>query len=82
MEMRKKLKKPLTERALKLNLGKLHQMTGGYQPAMLDIVNQSTMNGWLAFYPLKKAEQAVDVDPFAGAKDFYESILRGRRTDG
>ena len=82
MDMRKKLKKPLTDRALKLNLGKLHQMTGGYQPAMLDIVNQSTMNGWLAFYPLKKAEQAVDVDPLAGAKDFYKSILRGRRTDG
>ena len=80
MEMRKKLKKPLTDRALKLNLGKLHQMTGGFQPTMVEVVNQSTMNGWLSFYPIKKDERSAD--PFAGAKDFYDSIIRGRKIDG
>ena len=78
--MRKKLKKPLTDRALKLNLGKLHQMTGGFQPTMVEVVNQSTMNGWLSFYPIKKDERSAD--PFAGAKDFYDSIIRGRKIDG
>jgi len=80
MEMRKKLKKPLTDRALKLNLGKLHQMTGGFQPTMVEVVNQSTMNGWLSFYPIKKDDRSAD--PFAGAKDFYDSIIRGRKIDG
>lgn len=52
-EMRVKLKKPLTEMAVKLNLNKLREMSKGDEAAMVEIVNQSIMNSWQSFFPLK-----------------------------
>jgi hypothetical protein len=79
VEMRKKMKKPLTVNALKLNLRKLHKLTNGIENDMIRIVDQSTMNGWLSFYPIK---QEQDSTPFADTRDFYESIIKGRTTNG
>lgn len=52
-EMRVRLKKPLTEMAVKLNLNKLREMSKGDEAAMVEIVNQSIMNSWQSFFPLK-----------------------------
>lgn len=51
-KMRKLMKKPMTDRAFKLMLAKLNQMTIDTNE-QVDIINQSIMNGWLGIFPLK-----------------------------
>ena len=55
-DMRKKIRSPLTEKAMKLNLSKLSQMTTDEDVAV-KIVNQSIENGWKGFYPLKEEKK-------------------------
>ena len=50
--MRKLLKKPLSDNALLLNCTKLSKLTKD-DAEKIEIVNQSVMNSWLSFYPLK-----------------------------
>lgn len=52
-EMRKKLRKPLTDRAKKLTLGKLEKMAPGNEEMQIAILDQSIENGWQGVYPLK-----------------------------
>ena len=52
-EMRKKMKKPLTERAKQLALSNLRKLSASEQ-VQIEIVNQSVLNGWQAFYALKE----------------------------
>lgn len=56
VDMRKKIKKPLTDRAVNLNLKKLYKLSKGNEQAMIEIVNQSTMNSWQGFFPLKDTD--------------------------
>lgn len=56
MEMRKKMKKPLTERAAELNLNDLQKLSGGDERLMVPIVLQSIKRGWQGFYALKEAK--------------------------
>lgn len=56
VDMRKKIKKPLTDRAVNLNLKKLYKLSKGDEQAMIEIVNQSTMNSWQGFFPLKDTD--------------------------
>lgn len=51
VEMRKKIKKPLTERALQLALKKLKELSSDEQ-TQIKIINQSVEHGWQTFYPL------------------------------
>lgn len=76
VEMRKKNHKPLTAHALELNLKKLYKLTAGNETEMVEIVDQSTMSGWLSFYPLKgpKGQSKQEDSP----ADFYNSIIAGR----
>lgn len=53
IEMRQKMKRPLTGRATVQALRKLNELAAGNQDAMIRIVDQSTMKGWLTFYQLK-----------------------------
>lgn len=55
-DMRKKMKKPLTERAAELNLKDLHKLSGGDERLMVSIVLQSIKRGWQGFYDLKEAK--------------------------
>lgn len=55
-DMRKKIRSPLTEKAMKLNLSKLSQMTTDEDVAV-KIVNQSIENGWKGIYPLKEEKK-------------------------
>lgn len=55
-EMRKKSKKPLTEKAAELNLKDLQKLSGGDERKMVAIVLQSIKRGWQGFYALKEAQ--------------------------
>lgn len=55
-EMRKRMKKPLTERAAELNLNDLQKLSGGDERLMVPIVLQSIKRGWQGFYDLKEAK--------------------------
>lgn len=57
-EMRKKGKKPLTEKAAELNLKDLQKLSGGDERMMVSIVLQSIKRGWQGFYALKEAQAA------------------------
>lgn len=71
VEMRKKAKAPLTERAVKLALKELNKLAGTDEQKIA-VVNQSVVNGWKGFYPLKK-----------GGKDYGTGIVpRDMERDG
>lgn len=54
LEMRKKMKRPLTGRATQQALKKLNDLSRGNQDTMVKIVDQTSLKGWLTFYPLKE----------------------------
>lgn len=55
-EMRKKIKKPLTDKARQLALSTLHKLSDDEQ-TQIAIVNQSVLHGWQSFYALKEEEK-------------------------
>ncbi len=54
VNMRKKIRKPVTERAIKLLILKLIELSGGDIPLSIKIIDQSLVNNWLDFYQLKE----------------------------
>lgn len=62
-EMRIAIRSKLTPRAMKLALNKLDSLSSNLDDK-IEIVNQSTMNSWKSFYPLKKDDSKKE-DRFA-----------------
>lgn len=60
VKMRSNIKKPLTPHALELALKKLYTMSSSPKERV-DIVEQTVMNSWQGFYPLKYERQEEDV---------------------
>lgn len=58
VEMRKKKKKPMSDRALKMAMGELvkHSTINGFvdEELMLKVIEQSILHCWDSFYPLKE----------------------------
>lgn len=54
VEMRKKIKAPMTDRAVSLAKSKLTELSGGDTNKAIAILNQSTMNSWKGLFPLKE----------------------------
>lgn len=52
IDYRKSIKKPMSDRAITLLLGKLNKMSNSVQE-QIDILNQSILNGWQGIFPLK-----------------------------
>ena len=52
VEFREGIKKPMTEHAIDLLIGKLKRMTSD-RWEQVEIINQSIMNGWQGIFPLK-----------------------------
>lgn len=50
---RKEIKKPMTDRAIKLAIGSLNKLSGGDNDKAIEIINQSIMNGWQGLFELK-----------------------------
>lgn len=53
IEMRKKIKAPMTERAITLMLNKIDKLAGTDSVLAINILEQSILNGWKDVYPLK-----------------------------
>lgn len=51
---RKQIKKPMTDRAVKLALNKLDELAGDDTDSKIAIIDQSVMNGWQGLFPLKE----------------------------
>lgn len=56
IEYRESIKKPMTDHAVDLMIGKLQKMTADVN-VQIEILNQSIMNGWTGIFPLKKDQQ-------------------------
>lgn len=54
IKMRKLIKKPLTNMALKLALNKAYELAGGDPNKMKAIIDQSVLNSWQGIFPLKE----------------------------
>lgn len=61
LEYRKKIKKPMTDRAIKLLLGELDKLANNDQDKIA-ILEQSILNGWQGIFPLK-AQQGKQYKP-------------------
>ena len=57
-EMRKKMRKPLTDRALALTLSELEKLAPGDDDKKIAILNQSIQRGWQGVFPLKDETEA------------------------
>ena len=70
LEMRKQIKKPMTDRAIELAIKKLEELSAVPFSDSMDndmairILNQSVMNGWQGLFPLK--EQKTGSTPQGG----------------
>ena len=63
-DFRKKIKSPMTDRAVKLLLTELEKLTSDDE-AKIAIINQSIMRGWKGVFPLKEEQQPQSSNPFA-----------------
>lgn len=54
LKMRKTIKAPMTDRAIKMILTKLTELSGGDKKKSAEIINQATINCWKSFYPLRE----------------------------
>jgi hypothetical protein len=62
-KMRKQIKKPMTDRAMELAIGKLQKMTTDVDE-QIAIVNQSVMNSWQGLFPLKEESKKKETNVF------------------
>ena len=63
-DFRKKIKSPMTDRAVKLLLTELEKLTSDDE-TKIAIINQSIMRGWKGVFPLKEERQLESSNPFA-----------------
>lgn len=54
VRMRKEIKKPLTERAVKMAMTKLQNLSDGDNDLAIQILEQSIFNCWLGVFPLRE----------------------------
>lgn len=79
MAYRKSIKKPMTDNAVKLMLGKLNKMSSNVDE-QIEIINQSIVNGWTGIFPLKdekkKRSQKGNFHQFEKRNYDYEALER------
>ncbi len=54
LEMRKKIKKPMTDKAISISINKLRKLSGDDNDLAIRILEQSIVNCWLGLFPLKE----------------------------
>ena len=57
IKFRRQIKKPMTDRAIQLAIGKLEKMTDDINERIA-IIDQSIMNGWQGLFPLKDDDKS------------------------
>lgn len=87
LEMRKKIKKPATEKAIKLLRDRLRELSLKNQTKAIEILNQSIRNNWQDLYHIKqenqKNGQSITTGPKSNPTDAYDQLannLRGNTT--
>lgn len=65
--MRKKIKSPMTDRAVELAISKLEKLSGGDNDKAIAILEQSIMNSWKGLFELKDKSQTSVFDAWANA---------------
>lgn len=53
IDMRKKIKSPMTDRAITMAIKKLDELSNGDNDVAIRILEESIMNGWKGLFPLK-----------------------------
>ena len=59
IKMRKLIKKPMTNRALELLIGKLNKLASEKPTLAVEILNQSITNNWQDIYPIKENNNVI-----------------------
>lgn len=78
VEMRKAIKRPITARGLELAVKKLQQMTSNIAEQVY-IVNQSTMNSWQGFFPLKRLDERQKHAPKGSTQELLDKMTDEQR---
>ena len=73
IEYRKSIKKPMSDRAITLLLGKLNKMSNSVQE-QIEILNQSILNGWQGIFPLKSDSGTGKKASFQGRNYDFEEL--------
>ena len=60
--MRKKIKSPMTDRAIQLAIKNLENLSGGDNDLAIQILEQSIMNSWKGLFPLKTGNKRGEID--------------------
>lgn len=71
-KMRVKIRKPLTERAEQLIRNDLEKLSGGNEPIMIQILENSIKNSWQGVFPLKESKKPSVMQPEKGKFDSVE----------
>lgn len=58
IDARKKMKKPMTEKAIELAMRELEKLAGTDNELAIKILNQSIFRGWMGLFPLKDEKQS------------------------
>ena len=78
MEMRKKIKAPMTDKAIQLAISKLNKLSNGNNDKAIKILEQSIMNSWKGLFELKEEKKANKFNNFEGRQytnDQLEKML-------
>jgi hypothetical protein len=81
LEMRRKIKKPATDRAVELLKIKIKKLSNNNQELAIEIINQSILNSWQDFYPLKQNDtnnKPLGRGTVQQAADLLESARNGK----
>lgn len=78
VEMRKAIKRPITARGLDLAVKKLQQTTSNIAE-QVEIVNQSTMNSWQGFFPLKRSDERQKHAPKGSTQELLDKMTDEQR---
>ena len=69
VEMRISKKNKPTQNAIDLIIKRLDELSNGDEKQKIEILNQSTINGWTSVYPIKKENKPVEKTPHANGID-------------
>ena len=78
VDMRKRIKAPMTDRAIQLAIGKLNKLSNGDNDKAIKILEQSIMNSWKGLFELKEEKKTSKFNNFEGrqySNDQLEKML-------
>lgn len=66
IDMRKKVKKPVTDRAMQMLVKKAYELANNNEQDVIEIFNQSTQHSWIGIYPIpiKNSTGGTNSNPF------------------